>query len=171
MPIRKPREILFLRSPALFTALILFLSILSSHAYDAQVIKVVDGDTIHVLKKTGDLAPIKIRVFGIDCPERREPFYRKAKQFTADLVFRKTAKIEYRDTDRYGRTVAVVWIDGKDLGAELLKAGLAWWYRKYAPDRKDYGKLQRQARNSGVGIWSLPESVRGESFKRWRKRR
>ena len=66
--------------------------------------------------------------------------------------------------------MAVVKVGGKDLGAELLKVGLEWWYKLYAHNRKDYAELETRAREAGVGIWSLPENVRAEKFKRWKKR-
>jgi len=95
--------------------------------YTAGVVGIADGDTIRVLH---DNREVRIRLHGIDCPEKGQAFGTRAKQFTADLVFGKDVRICVRDIDRYGRTVAEVWLeDGRMLNRELVGAGLAWWYR------------------------------------------
>ena len=102
-------------------------------AWTGEVVGIADGDTITVLKgKT----PVKIRLFGIDCPEGSQAFGKKAKQFTADTVFRKHAEIKPVDRDHYGRTVARVFVNGQNLCEELVGAGLAWHYKKYSSDQK-----------------------------------
>jgi endonuclease YncB( thermonuclease family) len=132
-------------------------------AYDAMVVKVADGDTITVLK---DRKQIKIRLYGIDCPEKRQDFSKRAKQFTSALVFGKQVKVEPVTTDRYGRTVAWVSVDGKSLNRELIKAGLAWWFKKYAPDDKDLEELEIEARKAEVGLW-----VRSDAIPPWEYRK
>ena len=80
-----------------------------------------------------DGAAEKIRLWGIDCPESKQPFGTRAKQFTGDLAFGKTVAVRVRDVDRYHRTVAeVILPDGRNLNQELVRAGLAWWYQQYA---------------------------------------
>jgi endonuclease YncB( thermonuclease family) len=86
-------------------------------AWTGEVVKIADGDTITVLKGN---TTVKIRLYGIDCPERGQAFGQKAKQFTASMVFRRYVKIEPVDTDRYGRTVAWVYVNGKNLCEELV---------------------------------------------------
>lgn len=71
--------------------------------FTARVVAITDGDTIRV---TRDDRSIPVRLNGIDCPEKGQPFGTRAKQFTADLAFGKTVTVQVRDTDRYGRTVA-----------------------------------------------------------------
>ncbi len=90
---------------------------------------VSDGDTITVLHSgKGE----RIRLHGIDCPEKRQAFGNRAKQFTSKLVFAKTVTVQPVDRDRYGRTVGVVLLpDGRSLNHELVSAGLAWMYRRY----------------------------------------
>jgi micrococcal nuclease len=78
-------------------------------AWSGKVVGISDGDTITVLKGT---TPFKIRLYGIDCPERGQAFGKRAKQFTSDMVFLKHVKIEPVDKDRYGRLVACVFVDG-----------------------------------------------------------
>jgi endonuclease YncB( thermonuclease family) len=75
----------------------------------------------------------RIRLWGIDCPESRQAFGARATQFTGDLAFGKEVSVQVKDVDRYGRTVGVVILpDGRNLNQELVRAGLAWWYRQYA---------------------------------------
>jgi endonuclease YncB( thermonuclease family) len=85
-------------------------------AWSGKVVGVADGDTITVLR---DRQPQKIRLYGIDCPEKRQPFGKRAKQFTSDMVFGKTVEVNRIDTDRYGRTVAFVAVDERLLNEEL----------------------------------------------------
>jgi micrococcal nuclease len=99
-----------------------------SWAWSGKVIGVADGDTITVLS---DKRPLKIRLYGIDCPEKRQPFGKRAKQFTSDLVFGKVVDIEPIAIDRYGRTVAFVRVGNLSVNEELIKEGLAWVYLSY----------------------------------------
>jgi micrococcal nuclease len=123
--------------------------------FTGKVVGVADGDTITVLR---DRTPIKVRLHGIDCPERGQDFGSQAKAFTAKLVFGQVVKVVPRNTDRYGRTVAEVLLgDGRILNHELVKAGLAWWYRKYAPDDRALAQLEAEARAANRGLWSQPK--------------
>ncbi len=93
-------------SSIVWLALIFFLVLpCPAWAWSGKVVGVSDGDTITVLR---DKKPQKIRLYGIDCPEKRQPFANKAKQFTSELVLGKSVEVEPVATDRYGRTVAFV---------------------------------------------------------------
>lgn len=96
----------------------------------------------------------RIRLYGIDCPERRQPFGKRAKQFTSKLVYKKIVEVKPVGKDRYGRTVAWVYIDGTCLNKELLRTGLAWHYKRYSHD-KELAELE-EARASRIGLWSDP---------------
>lgn len=101
-------------------------------AWTGEVIGISDGDTITVLKEK---TPVKIRLYGIDCPEKGQSFSKRAKQFTSKMVFKKQVEIKPVTKGRYGRTVAWVYVGGKSFCEELLKAGLAWHYKKYSTDQ------------------------------------
>ena len=104
----------------------------SNPGFSGKVVGVADGDTITVLR---DRTPVRIRLLGIDSPESGQAFGAKAKAFTSDLVFGQVVTIHTYNLDRYGRTVAeVVLPDGRLLNQELVRAGFAWWYSKYAPN-------------------------------------
>ena len=149
-------------------ALTVFMGLLAPSllwAWTGEVVKIADGDTITVLHGK---APVKIRLYGIDCPERGQAFGTKAKQFTAGMVFRKQVRIEPVDRDRYGRTVAWVYVNGKNLCEELVRAGLAWHYKKYSSDQS-LADLEISARRNRVGLWSDPHAMPPWEYRR-RKR-
>lgn len=134
-------------------------------AFQAEVVGISDGDTIVVLYQNKE---IKLRLHGIDCPEMHQAFGRAAKKFTSDQAFGKVADIEPQGKDRYGRTVALVNIDGTSLNESLLINGLAWVYTKYYKGETWYA-LEHQARIDKVGIWSDDHPIPPWEFRRINK--
>jgi len=124
-------------------------------AWEGKVVGVTDGDTIKVLK---DGKQVKIRLASIDCPEKGQPYNQVAKKFTASLVAGKIVKIWPTDTDRYGRTIAFVFVVDKNVNKELLKAGLAWHYKYYSRD-PELAKLEFEARSAKRGLWVEPKAI------------
>ncbi len=131
-----------------------------------EVIAIADGDTIRLL--TAERRQVKIRLAEIDTPERGQPYSSRAREALAELVFRKPVTVVYVDTDRYGRTVGRVYVDGLDVNAELVRRGAAWVYRKYVRDESLF-RLEDEARAARRGIWSLPEVQRIPPWE-WRRR-
>lgn len=128
-----------------------------SHAFIGKVVGVADGDTVTVLAEGN--TTIKVRLYGIDAPENRQDFGNKAKQAISSLVFGKVVDVEPMDQDRYGRTVARIFIDGQDLCEALVRAGMAWVYRTYCrekPTCDNWLVLEYEARVAGVGLWAGP---------------
>ena len=117
-----------------------------------KVVGVSDGDTIKVL--SAEKREIKVRLDGVDAPEVGQPFGTAAKQFTSKAVFGQQVELVVKDTDRYGRTVAVVLVGGRNLNQSLVKNGMAWWYRQYAPNDASLRQLEAEARAAKIGIWS-----------------
>jgi len=137
--------------------------------FQAKVIHIADGDTITVLNDINE--QIKIRLNGIDCPEKAQAYGNKAKQFTKDLVQGQMVTIQAYDTDRYGRTIGdVILEDGRNVNQELVKAGLAWWYRKYAPGNTVLEKLETEAREAKEGLWNDPHPIPPWDFRHGGKR-
>ncbi|MDQ7826381.1 MAG: thermonuclease family protein [Candidatus Eremiobacteraeota bacterium] len=120
-------------------------------SYTAPVMAVIEGD-IMVLTK-GEEGVI-VRLDGIDCPERGQPFFMEAWQFVQDRVAGKSVWIEVRQVDHSGKRVARVVIDGTDLSEELLKAGLAWYDSRFARDRR-LESIQEEAKKKECGLWAL----------------
>ena len=102
-------------------------TLLYAGAWEGKVVGVSDGDTIKVLKEGKQVI---IRLASIDCPEKGQPYGQAATKFTASLVAGKVVKVWQTDTDRYGRIVGFVFVDGIDLNKELLKAGMALHYKQ-----------------------------------------
>ncbi len=136
--------------------------------FAGRVVGVSDGDTITVLHNgKGE----RIRLHGIDCPEKRQAFGNRAKQFTSKLVFGTTVTVQVVDRDRYGRTVGLVLLpDGRSLNHELVKAGFEWWYWRYTPDDETLAQLEREARGAKRGLWADPHAVPPWEWRIMRKR-
>jgi len=93
-----------------------------------KCVSITDGDTIKILL---DNQQIKVRLEGIDCPERDQPFGQKAKAFIGELCHGKVVTVTDMGEDRYGRTLGVVMVGNKNANKELIKAGLAWHFKRY----------------------------------------
>lgn len=131
--------------------------------FSGQVVAVYDGDTIAVLL---DHVQVKIRLYGIDCPEKDQPYGKQAKKFAADAVFKKNVRVVVKDTDRYGRVVGEVFLpDGSCLNHNLLSAGHAWWYRHFAKDEL-FEQLEGKARKGKIGLWAAPHPLPPWEFRK-----
>lgn len=128
----------------------------SAETITGQVVAVADGDTITLLDPGN--AQHRIRLGGIDAPEKGQPFGNVSRQHLAELAFGKQAEADCYKTDRYGRLVCTVYVDEKDVGLAQLDAGLAWWYRKYAneqppQERLEYEMAETKAFVDRIGLW------------------
>ncbi|MBH9553967.1 thermonuclease family protein [Inhella gelatinilytica] len=144
--------------------LAMWASINSAHAYTivGQVVGVHDGDTITLLDTSRSRH--KIRLDGIDAPELGQPFGRSAKTTLATLVVHREVSADCGKSDRYGREICRVLIDGVDAGGEMLRAGMAWFYKRYARElplnrRSHYAELEGIAQSERRGLWSDPHPV------------
>ena len=134
--------------------------------FTGKVVGVTDGDTIKVMR-SGKAE--KIRLAGIDCPERKQAFGTRAKQFTSDMAFGKVVTVKVETVDQYGRTVGeVILPDGRSLNHELVKAGFAWWYRQYSRDIS-LGQLEEEARIAKRGLWADPNAIPPWEYRKLRK--
>ena len=122
-----------------------------------QVVGVIDGDTIDVLHNG---KAERIRLHGIDCPEKGQAYGQKAKQAASALVFGKEVTLHTFGKDKYGRTIGeVILPDGTNLNQELVRQGWCWWYRKYAPADTVLEGLESEAREARKGFWDDPLPV------------
>lgn len=136
----------------LFAALVLSLP-LSCHAY--KVIGIADGDTLTILQ---DNRPVKLRLANVDAPEKSQPFGQRARQSLSDLCWNRDAQYETQDTDRYGRTVAVVTCGGVEVNRAQVERGMAHVYPKYNKDRS-LPAVQERAREERRGLWADRDPV------------
>lgn len=147
--------------------ILLFCFLVSTQAalaetYTGRVVGIADGDTITVIDASN--IPHKIRLSGIDAPEKKQAFGNVSKQNLAELVFSKTVTVETKKKDRYKRELGTVWVGSIDANLEQVKAGLAWHYKKYEreqspADRRAYGSAEEDARASRRGLWREPRPV------------
>lgn len=121
-----------------------------------KVIKVADGDTVNVL--TSDNETHKIRLSGIDAPEKKQAFGNRSKQALAELIDGKIVNVEYNKLDKYQRAVGKITFNGQDVNLRQIKLGLAWHYKKYereqdVEDRSIYADAEYLAQRDKVGLW------------------
>jgi micrococcal nuclease len=121
----------------------------------ARVIKIFDGDSFLVAQ--GSLK-VEVRLWGIDAPEKGQPYGDQARQLLSNLAYQKNVTLIIHTQDQYNRQVAeVILPDGRNLNEEILRAGLAWWYQHYAPDQKQFQSLEAAARQQKLGLWADPK--------------
>lgn len=141
-----------------------------------RVVAIADGDTLTVLD--GENTEFRVRVGGIDAPERNQPFGQRARQYLAAITFGKEVEVRWTKRDRWRRIVGLVWVEapdapcrGKpacpkslDAGLAQVQIGLAWWYRKYAAeqsaaDQDHYEQAESQAKAKRAGLWAEKDPI------------
>ena len=123
----------------------------TGNSIQGKAVKILDGDTFDLLLP--DKTVRRIRLYGIDCPERKQPYYQAAKDFLGHALQSANILVTIRDKDRYGRTVGVVLANHQNINEALLRAGLGWHYRRY--DRNlDWSDLEKEARRKHAGLWA-----------------
>ena len=117
-----------------------------------KVVGIKDGDTVVVLDSLNNQTTL--RLAEVDTPEKSQAFGTKAKQFTSDQIYLKTIKYIVIDTDRYGRSIAMIYYDtdNKYLSAEIIKAGMGWHYKRYSTS-KELANFEIKARKEKIGLW------------------
>lgn len=136
---------------------------------DGRVVAVQDGDTVTIL----DSAKVqhRVRIAGIDAPEKSQAFGEAAKQSLARLVHGRQVEARCPKRDRFGREVCSVFLGTRDVGLEQVRAGYAWWYREYAreqapDDRVAYEAAEAEARQARRGLWHDPAPQPPSAFRR-----
>jgi endonuclease YncB( thermonuclease family) len=141
----------------ILAALLLYLALpVAAATLDGRVVGVSDGDTITVLDR--QKVQHRIRLSGIDAPEKAQPFGNRSKEHLSKWVYNRSVVVEWNKRDRYGRIVGQVLIDGHDACLEQVRAGMAWWYRDYSKeqtpeDRELYEKAESAAKERKLGLW------------------
>lgn len=139
---------------------------------DGRVVGISDGDSVTVLDI--DMVQHKIRLAGIDAPEKGQDFGNRSKESLSELIYDQIVLIQTEKKDRYGRDIGKVLVQGVDASLVQVQRGLAWHYKAYereqsANDRKLYDFAESEARASRRGLWVAPDPVPPWDFRR-RKR-
>ncbi len=145
----------------MFPIVCFFLLPLSLFAFPAKVIKISDGDTIMILQ---DKQQIKVRLFGIDAPEKKQDYGQRSKQFLASLIAGQVVEVEPKGKDRYKRTLGIIHYKGQDINAQMALSGYAWAYVKYS---RIYVDQEKTAREKKLGLWQSSDPTPPWE---WRKR-
>lgn len=150
----------------------LFSNVAIAETIIGRVIGIADGDTITVLDSTN--TQFKIRLSGIDAPEKKQAFGNVSKKSLSDLVYDKEVHVEWQKQDRYGRIVGKVSINGVDANLEQIKRGMSWFYKKYQnelilDDRLAYLHAQETAETKKIGLWVDKEPMAPWDFRKQRK--
>ena len=160
------------RSPTMRNALVCLLLALACTAHaetvTGRVVGVADGDTITVLD--ADKVQHKIRLAGIDAPEKKQPFGNRSKESLSELAFDKTVDVETSKRDRYGRQIGKVLVNGRDVNLVQVERGMAWFYRQYqreqSPnDRRLYETAEDAAKAEKRGLWRDADPVAPWEFR------
>jgi endonuclease YncB( thermonuclease family) len=133
------------------------------------VVAISDGDTITLL--TEDKQQLKIRLAGIDTPEKKQAFGTKARDHLASRIFKHDVEVDLRKKDQYGRYLGVIYISGVDINQSMIQDGYAWFYKHYAKDQpkeeaQRYAKAEADARSKQRGLWSDPNPVPPWEFRK-----
>ncbi len=148
------------RSLRVVPSVVLLLGLLLGSAIadtiSGRVVGVADGDTLTVLDASRQQH--KIRLDGIDAPEKAQPFGQRSKQSLSDLAYNRNVQVQTHKRDRYGRVVGKVLLDGTDLNLIQINRGMAWHYKAYAreqtpEDRASYASAEDVARDEKRGLW------------------
>jgi endonuclease YncB( thermonuclease family) len=153
----------------LMSSLLLLASHVSAYEITGRVVGVADGDTITVLDASN--TQHKIRLSGIDAPEKRQAFGTVSKQYLVNMVFNKSVVINWQTNDRYGRIIGKVLVDDVDVNLEQIKAGMAWFYRQYQKqqpiqDQADYATAEQEAKANRLGLWIDEDPIAPWNFRR-----
>ncbi len=120
---------------------------------------VMDGDTF----KSGET---RVRLWGIDAPEKGQPYADKARARLKELIEGKAVRLEWKDKDQHSREVAIVYAGSTNINLQMVKEGLAWHYAYFAPDARDLAAAEKAARKKRKGLWADDEPVNPYEFRK-----
>ncbi len=130
--------------------------------FTGKVVKIIDGDTFDLLLQNN--TTMRVRMNGIDCPEKKQPFFKNAKQALANYIFGKIVKLNSKSKDKYKRTLADVFCKNENINLKMIANGFAWHFKKYSSDII-LSKAEINARVKKIGLWSLPNPIAPWDFR------
>ena len=133
-----------------------------------RVVAIADGDTITVLD--ANQVQRKIRLEGIDAPEKKQAFGTRSRQTLGDLVAGKDVTVQWNKKDRYGRIIGHVYLGDRDIDLEMVQAGMAWHYRQYSKSA-ELASAEAEARKDRLGLWADANPVPPWAFRKAKKKK
>ena len=151
----------------LITILIMFPLLLSAQVLKGRAVGITDGDTFTLLVNGNE--QVKIRIDGIDAPEKKQDFGNRAKEYLSGMIWGKELTVKVSKKDKYGRSIGKISTpEIKDVGLEMIKAGYAWQYRDYNKEQS-YEEAEKLARKNRNGLWLDKNPIRPQDFRKARK--
>jgi len=138
-----------------------------SYGITGKVVRVADGDTVSVLDNNN--AQHKIRLLGIDAPERNQPYGKKSRDALSAIVSGRTVGVVVQGKDSYGRSTGTVYLDERNINLAMVATGYAWWYRYYARNDHLLEAAEGKARAAKLGLWAEPDPVPPWDWRRQQK--
>jgi endonuclease YncB( thermonuclease family) len=138
----------------------------SAQTFTGRVVGVADGDTVTVLIESNRTQ--KIRLAGIDAPEKKQAFGSRAKQALSDKIFNRTVTVVSNSTDRYHRWVCDIHLEDRWINREMVAEGWAWWYRQYSTS-EILAQAEIDAQTQKKGLWADPQPQPPWNFRRQAK--
>jgi len=163
-----------MKKPPIVFALIcsLLCSFVQADTLTGNVVRIIDGDTVVVLD--ANKVQYKIRLMGIDAPEKKQAYGKKSKENISGLIAGKFVVVDYDKLDRYQRIIGKIQVSGKDINLEQIKSGMAWHYKKYQKeqsqsDQTRYSEAEVDAKNAKRGLWNDPDPIPPWNFRQLKK--
>lgn len=125
--------------------------------FSGRVTSITDGDTLRIINSLGESQII--RLYGIDAPERDQPYGTQATNALRQKLSNSQISIVQQDIDDYGRIVGTIFLNERNINQEMVVQGHAWWYEFFAPDNRELGLAQSEAQNSKLGLWRSPNPM------------
>ena len=162
-----------MRLITIFLISLLACSSVQAGTITGTVVRITDGDTLVVLD--ANKVQYKIRLTGIDAPEKKQAYGKKSKENLSDLVAGKYVVVEYDKLDRYKRVLGKILLSGKDMNLEQVSSGLAWHYKKYQgeqsqADKIEYSEAEVDARDAKRGLWQDPDPIPPWEFRKSKRK-
>lgn len=153
----------------IISILLMLPTILFAQVISGKVVKIADGDTFTLLVNNHD--QVKVRLDGIDAPEKKQAFGNKAKQYLSSMIWGTPVTVKVLKKDRYGRSIGKVSTSRfKDVNLEMIKAGYAWHYKEYNDD-KTYASAEVSARKNKKGLWQDKNPVKPQDFRKIKRQK
>ncbi len=132
-----------------------------------RVVRIADGDTVSILDDRN--TQHKVRLYGIDTPERDQPYGKAAKRILTQLIDEKPVGVVIVTTDSYGREVGTLYQNGVNINLAMVANGYAWWYRHFAPHEHALREAEQRARQQALGLWAEPDPVAPWDWRRHKR--